>query len=404
MKVFVYRGFDQTGSRRKGTIEAGDLKEAREKLLRDGVLAELLQPAGGAGAGRLSGVMLARNKYRSGFYRALSALLRAGLTMSSALEVLNEEPGSGEISASLDIMSIRERIREGSSFSSSVSSVCPTLGPFESAVLESGEKSGRLGEVLIDLSDYLDDMERTRDLLKTASIYPCIVVLVALVVAAGVLGFMVPHFAGVLEQLGGELPVITRLVMALGEWFFPVIMPVFTLLAGFAWFRWRAIHRDDARRISFEQKISKWPVLSTGFMLLVTVRFARTCHLLLAGGISMVEAVSLAGRATGSRWLAAAAAEQAELIRHGKSLSQAIGEIPLVNRTLGMWVKAGEAAGDLPSMFLHASSRYRQLWSQFVQRITMFIEPALVVIVALFVLAIALAIVLPVLTMSPEIL
>jgi len=407
MNVFIYRGFDRKGARCKGTIEAGDLKDAREKLLRDGVYADEIQAGSAAGSapgrsGRKSAIGTAR--FRAGFYRALSALLRAGLTMSGALEVLMDEPGADRRNSSLDIMSMRERIREGSSFSASMMMVCPSLGNFEAAVLESGEKSGRLLEVMIDLADYLDDMERTRELLKTASIYPLSVIVIALLVSAGVLGFMVPRFASALAQMGQELPLITRAVMSLGEWFFPLIMPAVAAAAALIWIAFRRMRRNQAYRIAWEQRLSVMPMIRSGFSLLVTVRFARTCHLLLSGGVSMVDAVSLAGRATGSLWIATAAQEQAESIRHGKSLGLAVGGIPMVNRTLGMWIKAGEAAGDLPAMFLHASTRYRQLWAQFVQRATLFIEPALVVLVAVFVLVIALAIVLPALTMNPDLL
>lgn len=406
MKVFVYRGFDRAGNRRKGTIEAGDLKEAREKLVTEGIFAESVEAGSGmdasAGKTRSRGSSLDRDKYRAGFYRALSSLLRAGLPMAAALEVLMDEPGAYAGQASLQLMGMRERIKEGSSFSDALTATSPSLSSYESAVLESGEKTGRLPEVMMDIADYLEEMDRTRDLLKTASIYPAIVILIALLVATGVLGFMVPRFAGTLAELGGELPWITRMVMAVGNWFFPVILPLMAVaITGIVSYA-SSLGRNRERRLAFEKRIATWPLISRGFLLLVTVRFARTSHLLLSGGLSMVETIALAGKATGSLLIADAAREQSDLIRHGKALSVAVQDMPLISRTLGMWIKAGESAGDLPGLFLHAANRYRQLWAQYVQRATTFIEPVLVLLVALFVLVIALAIILPALSINPE--
>lgn len=406
MNVFVYRGFDRGGNRRKGTIEAGDIKEAREKLMQEGILAESIHagsdPESAAARSAARGSSMVRNKYRAGFYRALASLLQAGLPVANAIEVLTDEPGAGPGSASLQLMTMRERIKEGSSVSAALTAICPGLSSYESAVLESGEKTGRLPEVMLDIADYLDDMERTRDLLKTASIYPAIVILIAFLVATGVLGFMVPRFAETLNELGGQLPLITRLVMGIGAWFFPLILPLIGALILMVVSYASSLRRNEERRIAFEKKLARWPLVCHGFVLLVTVRFARTSHLLLSGGLSMVETIGLAGKATGSLWIAAAAREQSELVRHGKALSQAVHDMPLVNRTLGMWIKAGESAGDLPGLFLHAANRYRQLWAQYVQRATTLIEPALVLLVAFFVLVIALAIILPALSINPE--
>jgi type II secretory pathway component PulF len=144
------------------------------------------------------------------------------------------------------------------------------------------------------------------------------------------------------------------------------------------------------------------PLLGRGFVLLVTTRFARTCALLLRGGLTMVETVELAGKATGSAWLSGQLSKKADDIRHGESLSVALAGVPVINQTLTSWVKAGEAAGDLPGLFTHAADRYRQLWANYIQRSVTIVEPVLIIVVAVFVLVIALAILLPILGLNQQ--
>jgi general secretion pathway protein F len=136
--------------------------------------------------------------------------------------------------------------------------------------------------------------------------------------------------------------------------------------------------------------------------LLAVSRFARTAALLLGGGVPLVDTVELAGRATGLRGLAARCSEAAREVRHGAALSRALASVPLLGAALVPWIRAGEAAGDLAGLFAHAGERYQRLWTESVRRAVTLIEPALIILVAIFVLLVALAILLPILTLNQQ--
>lgn len=406
MKTFIYRGFDRDGARKRGAVEAIDIKEAREKLARDGIFPERIDAATDAQArGRFGGARASSLRdvaVRCELYRALSALLRAGLPLNQALEVMIDQPAGSDGHFVRDLAGIRDRIREGTALAKAMTDTHPGIGGFESAVMESGERSGRLADVLAEVADYLEDIQRVQQTIKTASIYPMIVLATSIVVGVGVLGFLVPQLAEMFEESNMQLPWITRFVVGIGELFLPVILPVLVLLVMGTVMYGRRLFTQSGPRAKWEQTLSALPLAGRGFMLLVTTRFARTCALLLRGGLPMVETVALAGKATGSVWLGGILAGKAEDIRHGESLSDAMAAVPVINQSLSSWIKAGEAAGDLPGMFNHAAERYRQIWTNYIQRAVTLIEPLLIVVVALFVLIVALAILLPILSINKQ--
>ncbi len=400
MNMFLYRGYDQQGNRRKGTVSAHSLKDARDKLARSGVLTETVTAATDASTARPP---LRDEASRTEFYRALGALLGAGLPLAAALDVLLEN-SSGEQAADLPVIAgARDRIRDGAAFVAALREAGVPLSAFEAAALEAGERAGRLAGSLEQVADFLDDMNQVRQGLKTAMIYPLIMVTLSLVVGVGVMGFLVPQMATVFQDAGMDLPVITRLVVGAGRWFFPVILPAMLLAIWLVMRHVTRLRNDPAARIRWEQRAARMPLLRKGFQWLMVARFSRTSAMLLQGGVPVVDAMALAGRATGSVWLAGVLADKTESVRHGQSFSQALAETPVLGPCLDAWVRAGEASGDLAGMFQHAASRYQALWSTYLKRVTAFVEPALIMVVAVFVLLVALSILLPILELNRQI-
>jgi type II secretory pathway component PulF len=155
-------------------------------------------------------------------------------------------------------------------------------------------------------------------------------------------------------------------------------------------------------RIAWEKSLARIPILRDGFQTLVSLRFARTTALLLRGGLPLVETIRLSGKATGSHWIAGLCDEASDAVKQGATFSHVLSGLPLLGPELGSWVRAGEASGDLPVMFSHASERLRHTWSASMDRAVTLIEPALIILVAVFVLVIALAILLPILSLNQQ--
>lgn len=399
MKTFEYRGFNRSQRVCKGLIEALDLKEAREKLAERGILAEKVGPVGQPRARRFRlGDAEFAVPTRAMLYRETSALLRAGLPLTHALEVLIEAPELGESRTYL--ASIRDRIREGSPLAKALAGVSARVSPFEQAVIEVGEKSGALDEVLERLAGFLEEQVRLRERIQTALIYPAIVLVLAVVVATLMLGVMIPRVGQLLQETNVPLPVLTRWMLAWGRWLVPVGVPLLILVAAAALAFRRQAARDPHWREEADRRLFGLPILGRGYTALVNLRFARTLALLLGGGVPLVEGVGLAGRATGSAWVGRLAEEGAESIRHGGSLADAVRTIPPLSASLPGWIQAGEASGKLENLLQNAADRFQQQWDRLITRSISILEPLLILAVGGFVLAVALSILLPVLSLN----
>ncbi len=398
MKTFEYRGFDLSGRLARGLVEAVDAKEAREHLAARGILPEIVEPAG-RDHGLVSGWRRRRldASARADVYRELGALLKAGVPMLSAFQMAINSAAHPQHAVMLS--QVRDRIREGGALVDSWVAADARLPNFERAALTAGERSGALDAVLEQLADYLEEQQRVQEKLKSALVYPLFVVALAIIVGVGLLGFVLPNLGRMFAETRMELPWLTSALLALGRqgWLLAAL-PIVLLALG-TWWRHRVISQPTERE-RFDAARLRWPWLGKNSRLLVAARFSRTFSLLLRGGVGAVDAMELAGDATGNLWLANITRAEAEEVRHGKSIANAIKSIPPFSATLGGWIEAGEASGTLSELMDRAGRRLEQQWSQHLTRALNALEPALILIVGAFVLVIALAVLLPILSLN----
>jgi general secretion pathway protein F len=401
VKTFEYRGFDPSGRSASGLIEALDPKEAREKLAARGLLAERVQPVGqqpsttrwvGRSAPRFNAAT------RATVYHELGALIHSGLPVTQALHVLVETPELGRIRPAL--ARLGDLIKEGGSLSAALAAVGESVSPFELAVLEAGQRSGDLEAALRHLASFLEEQQKIRDKVQTALIYPLMVVLMAVLVATLVFTIMLPSLARMLTEVRVDLPLITRLLMGAGRVFNAGAAPVAAALALAALYLRRRWKTQPEFRIRFNRRLFQIPWWGACYTSLVNNRFARTLALLTQGGVPVVEGLELAGRATGSAWVARLVSHEADSVRHGQSMAGMLRRVPPLAHSLPGWIQAGETSGNLVPLLEAAAARYEQQWNRQVSRGMNLLEPALVILIGLFVLLVALAILLPVLSLN----
>jgi general secretion pathway protein F len=401
MRTFTYKGFDSSGVVRRGLIEAQDLKEAREKLTARGILPqEVVASETKVGTPFSSGSGPSfKAESRVAFYRELGVLLGAGLPMVGAMEILMESPELG-VSASL-LAGVRDRIREGGSLAAALGAAAPQIKPYERAILEVGEKSGNLEGMLERLALFVEEQEHLREKIVSALIYPSIILVFAVVVAIGLLGFVVPAAASVItEQSRVELPWLTRFMMMAGR-VAMIGLPVLVLgiWVGRSWLKRRMVE-EPTLRYRIDQAMFQIPLVGRGYTIVTNLRCARTLAILLKGGVGLVEALALAGRSTGSAWVAHLMEAESESVRHGSSLADAIRRIPPLAGSLPAWILAGEASGSLEKLLETAGNTYQHQWNRFVSRTMSWLEPVLIVGIGVFVLLVVLSVLLPILALN----
>lgn len=402
MKTFEYTGYDLNGKSRQGLIEALDIKQAREKMAATGIFTDTVRPAELV---QTEGVFARRNLFSRGkravFYRELSSLLGAGLPLTTALEVMIRSPDL--VVTGTTIAGIRDKIREGCSLTDAIVSQGTGIYPAETSFIAAGEKSGELAPVLKNLAEFMEEEAKMRQRIVTSLIYPGIIICLALAIAIGLLGFTVPRVTQVLSsEMNISLPFLTRVIIGLGKIFVKSAPFIFVAALAAAYLVWRFILRNQAYKIRLDQKLFAVPIIGKCYTTLSALRFARTLALLLRGGVPLVESVNLAGQSTGSASILTQSIHEAEAIRNGSSLSEAVARIVPLGPLLTGIIQIGENSGSLEQVLKSAEERYQDQWEQQVARIMAWFEPALILGVGCFVLLVVVSILLPILALNRQ--
>jgi len=394
MKTFSYRGYRADGGTCRGMVEAESPKAAREKLAGRGVLVDRLRASGLASTG------LAASR-RGVLYRELASLLKAGIPLVTALGALLKTP---DLEAAADALAaVRDHVREGSSLAAALKSAISDVSPFEAASIDVAERTASLESVLEQLAVFIEAQDMLRERLQRAMIYPSLVLALGVVVAVVMLGVLVPRTQ---QMIGGTaaLPALTRGMLWLADVFFPwgLLCGLAGVLAIVAW--WRRVVRDEDRRAAHDRRFYRLPLAGAGYRSLVSSRFARTLGILVRSGVSLVEGVPLAARATGSAWCERLAVKASDEIRHGCTLEAAVRQMPPLADALPGWIAVGEAGGDLARLLEHAADRCDRRFEHVLARTLALLEPLLLLIIGAFVLLITLAVMLPVFSLTDAVL
>lgn len=392
MRTFHYRGYTAAGAASEGQTEAESAKAALRQLTARGVFVERLQPA--------SSRRTLTSARRSALYRELAALLAAGLPLERALELLQ---GADDTHASADsgvIATVRDAIRDGASLGEALAGAAPRLGGYERAALLSAERTGSLPPLLVRIAEHLETRAAAREHLRSAAFYPLFVLTLGFGVAFLMLGVLVPRAQVALSAAGVALPPGSLLVVRLARavaWTGGTGL-LGTLLAG-------GLLRGARRRdVAWQARSDRWrlslPLLGPAERALAAERFASTMGVLLSAGVPVVDTMGLAGAATDNRWIADQVDAATERVRHGLDLSQALAPIGPLAPWLLEWVRVGEAGGCLDAMLEVAARRAREAWERTTRRWLALFEPLVLTCVGVFVLAVALAVLLPVLSLT----
>ncbi len=390
MRTYHYKGFNPAGGIQRGFVEAASIKSAREMLAARGILAERVSVSGPPP--RFS------RERRAILYRELSELLAAGVPLERALNILIEAPDSG--TQSVQLVSVRNRIREGMPLAEAFRRIGRSVTDYEVAIMVAAQETAAMPAMLKNLADFLDAQNALQARVRAALIYPAFVAVTGVVVAAAMLTLLVPRAQEILAAGNIPVPAVTRAALGLGKFavsFGPALAGVVVMLAVWVVFRLR---RDRAFAIQWARGLLKIPVLRRGISLLVNLRFCHTFSVLLDGGVSIVKALPLAGRATGNAWVESLLLEITESVRHGDKLSRCIQRVPPLGGQLPGLISIGEESGDISALVRTAGQQADQQWNRYVSSTLALLEPVLILLIGGFVLFVTLSVLLPVISLT----
>ncbi len=407
MAHFFYKALKPDGSVKTGELSANDRAEAFRLLDRQGLQPVHLDVGGVSGAikngaaknpapgkkGAAEKALVKGEKPVTGpiklkrseivlFTEELSDLLSAGLQLEPALRIMGSREELGPLKH-LSLM-LREKIRDGTSFSNSLRQCSPSFGDLYCNMAAAGEVSGALDTILQRQAEYLITMQDLQSKVLFALIYPSFLVGSGIGVAVLFVTFLIPKLTKLIESTGGTLPggakIIIGLSAFLGHFWWLILALIVIAVMAFRWF----IKSEEYRPVWDREKL-KLPlfgrVLSTRFY----VQFLETLANLIANGLPLLRGLELARNATANIYLKDLVNQVVAYVAEGGALSRGLKRVGFFPSLLIDMVAVGEQTGDISQSLQKASQRYDKELAKTIEKIGALIQPVVILVMAVVV-------------------
>ena len=396
MPGYRYTAYDIDGREQRGVLESDSPRLARSQLRHQGLfpldvtLIEAANDADASKAGR--GGNLGTNELAR-VTRQLATLLGAGLTVEQTFDALIEQAESEKERQLL--ARLRGSVLEGNPLGKSLAAYPETFSDLYQTLVSAGEASGKLPDVLLRLADHVEAQQAMRQKLMVAMIYPMIVLTVCVLVVFGLMIYVVPQIVGVFESTKQTLPWFTRALLAVSRFlqatgFFWLVFAVVAFLAARA-----ALKREHLRR-RWHAWLLLLPVVGKTIRAQQSSQLAATLSILVGSGVPVLTALSASVGVVTNLPMRDALERAALNVREGAGLSQAIGQSKRFPPVLVHLIASGEASGKLPQTLATAANQQQRDIEIRIAALAAMIEPAMILFMGVVVLAIVLAVLLPI--------
>ncbi len=395
MPAFRWEAVDAQGRLQQGVREAATPRTVRDQLRADGLtptaVAAAPARADGATGVRLPAPLLALTT------RQLATLAQSGMPIDQALAAVAEQADDARVGKL--VASLRTQVLAGESLPAALARFPRAFSPLYRGLVGAGADTGRLGEVLARLADYLEAREALRQKVVLALIYPAIVTVIAFAVIAVLLVYVVPQVVSVYQQSRQALPWLTQALIgssgflrATGWWWLALAVAAVMAFA--------LANRRPAFRARWHALLLRLPVTGRLARSLETARFASTLAILVGSGAPLLRSLDAAADVVRMLPLHGAARTAAGLVREGVSLSRALREQQVFPPVLVHLTASGEQSGRLAPMLERAAAELERDAERRLAWLAALLQPALIVIMGVIVLVLVLAVMLPIVSMN----
>jgi type IV pilus assembly protein PilC len=408
MPTFAYSARDGSGALVNGTINAPSITEASKMLRAEGKYPTAVNPAGEGGAASPTGaadlaagptvpnVKISRDEVIQ-FSTQLAIMVETGVTLSEALDCIaaqTERPNVKKL-----IEDVARQVQGGADFSASLARHPRSFPRLYIALIRASEKSGMMGKLLVRATTYLKDEAEILRKVKGALTYPAIMLSFATTTTIFLLAFVLPKFTGIYENKGAALPMPTKILMGasgfvVGHW-----MALIAGLSTAGVLAYLYFTTDGGRRVGHWIQINV-PVIGRMYRKLHLARTLRMVGTMAAAGVNLVDAVQTAQDLCGNTYYQELWGKVSEQIQAGKQLSEPLFASPLVPRGISQMLHSGEKSGKLGTVMEQVSGYAEQELKEQIAELTRYIEPAMIIIMGAIIGGVALALLLPIFTMS----
>ncbi len=399
MPDYLWKGRTPSGTIENGEITAANPEEVQRILRERKIVPTSIRPKPKEITlpflkGRVS------SKAISVFTRQFSVMINAGLPLIKCLDIQVAQVESERFKSILkDLISA---VEGGSTLADALREHKTVFGDLYVNMVEAGEKGGSLATILARLADYLEKADSIKRKVKGAMVYPVAIVIVAVIAVAVLLMFVIPVFAQLFGDLGGQLPLPTRIVIAmsdfLGKYFLFILIAIIGLILAVRYY-----YKTEVGHLQIDSIMIKLPIFGTLIKKQAIARFSRTLSTLLSSGVNILDALEITSGTTGNKLVENAVLRSRTSIAQGESIADPLSkEKALFPPMVVQMITIGEQTGGLDEMLSKVADFYDDEVDQAVANLMNALEPLVIVFLGGIIGGMVMAMYLPIFKMAQQ--
>lgn len=398
MPGFNYTAINRNGKRVRSSLDASSIETAKSSLRGAGyTILDIKEQTTLNRDIEIPFLGKPKAKDMAVFCRQFVSILRAGVSVASVLSMLGQQTGNKKLRAA--IREMQADVEKGESLATSMRRHPKIFPAILVNMVSAGEASGNLEESFRQMELYFERSKRTKSKVTSAMIYPCVLIVVMIIVLIVMMTKIIPNFLKTFEDMDAELPKLTQGVMAVCEWFeswwWVPLLVLAALIVGGVLF-----HRTDKGKHFFGWLARKTPVVGNLTVKTACATFCRTMEVLIGSGLTLTDSMDLAASNMGNIYYLEAIRDARALVAEGTPLRESLVRTGIFPPMVSNLVGVGEETGDLQSMMGKVADYYDEEVDEATKKLLNLMEPAIIIVMAVFVVIIVLAIYLPMINMT----
>ncbi|KJR96145.1 MAG: hypothetical protein VR68_15625 [Peptococcaceae bacterium BRH_c4a] len=404
MPKFSYRALDSRGQVVAGSLSGDSMLAVRQSMKNDGLVAlEIREGAGGALSGVLSSFKPKREvngEALSHFCRQLSVIMMSGVNILKGLEIMSQQTPDKLMRS--EVGRIFREVQTGKNISEAMRSPGSLIPEMLSGMVATGEASGSLEDVLRTMSEFYDKEHRIKQKIKSASVYPIVMAVMAVGIIILFFNFLLPQILGMITATGGKLPLITRIVIAISEVFtrYYLIILISVVTLGVVLNRY---FKTPGGRLNRDKFMLKVPMAGGLIRNVSTMRFARTAYILIHSGVPLLQGLELIKKNLNNAVAEKAMDYAIDGLQRGESMAQNLVKADYFDTMAIQMFSIGEETGELEKILNEMAEFYNQESDAGFAKFLAMVEPIMLVVIGGMVSVIIISVLLPMMDMFSNI-
>jgi type IV pilus assembly protein PilC len=379
MSTYVFKALDNAGGKARGEVEADSKQAVSDQLKQRGLI--VLDIADKHSSRNIEIALMKRVKANdlAIFSRQLSTMISSGMSILRSLYVLEEQTDDKYLKET--IVAVRKDVEAGLSLSDSMARHPKVFNPLFVAMTQAGEMGGVLEDALVRVADQLQKDAALRRQIKSAMVYPCLVIFFAVGVMMALVAFLVPVFEGVFKEFGGELPAMTQVSVLLSK----IVTGYWWLLFGgtaalvVAFVKWKKTSWGRRQWDHFRLRVPM--KIGTIVQQVAVARWSRTLASLTAAGVPLLQALEITGRTGGNVAVEESMDGVIASVKRGGTIAAPLAQAPIFPAMVTHMVGVGEETGALDAMLDRVAEFYEEQVEASVKALTSIMEPIMIVVI-----------------------